>query len=243
MPEYTREELAAQKEGAPVGFPNVPSMGDVDVAAAASQADMLAATEGQSVAYGAGAEALPDMQPSEGAPVADEGAGDQVPAAAPFAAAAGGESYLRVRVRVEGDQATVLDASRVDGPLAAAREARGGFAYQVTVDGRPVAGDAVPDLGVLRSFPNPQSPDPRERVHHISKVDSYEFTARIPAERLPADALERVEISLLRITDASRALPLAAERSLLEEHAVEVREVGRLRGSELAARLRRLVSG
>lgn len=228
-----------------MAFPNQPSMGEVDPAAvAAGQPDMVAATEEQRAAEEAQAAALPDMQPAEGVPVVDESAGDQVPTAgAEPTAAPDGESYLRVRLRVEGGQATVIHASRVEGPLATAREVRGAFAYEVTVDGRPVAGDALGDLGVVRSFPNPQSPDPREHVHHITKVDTYEFTARIPAERLPADALDRVEISLLRITDASRALPLAAQRPLLEEHAVEVREVSRTGGEDLASHLRPLLSG
>lgn len=171
------------------------------------------------------------------------GTGDQVPAEPGGQhAKRPGPSYLRLRLHVENGETSISDASRVEGPLVTADEPGGAFAYEVTVNGRRVSGDALGDLGTWRSFPSPDPADSEQRGHHEYETGRYEFTARIPADRLPpVDALGLVEVVLFKVTDSSRSLHPVGEQSLLDRYPVELREVSRIGGDRLSGELQRLV--
>jgi hypothetical protein len=80
------------------------------------------------------------------------------------------EQYVRLRVRVRGDQLTVLDSHLVDGPLSAPTTLHGAAVYEVTAGDRLVHTSAVPDLGQeQRSFPNLEGP-PGQRGHHFHRA-------------------------------------------------------------------------
>jgi hypothetical protein len=109
------------------------------------------------------------------------------------------EQYVRLRVRVRGDQLTVLDSSLVDGPLSAPTTLHGAAVYEVTTGDRLVHAAAVPDLGQeQRSFPNPEGP-PDQRGHHFTGRASGEFSVRIPAAELTAETIGAVQVRLHRL--------------------------------------------
>ena len=194
---------------------------------------------------------LPEMTPRPdvtGKPQGDQVRGRATPPPVPdLPGAISSDGYLRLRVEVKSGRATVTTANVVDGPLVTAEAATGGYLWEVTVDGQILASDALGDLSTRRSFADPGAgrDDPR-RGHHVTELTAFEFTVRVPLERLPAEALGRAQIGLYRVKDASRPLPLrSARRSLAEDFARDVREVARVAslddaviGRELGERIR-----
>lgn len=212
--------------------PDLPAMEQIDAAEAPVVADMTASSE----LFREGVAVQADMgTPRRGVdkPVVGRSAPPQQPLQTATTGAAGGESYVRLRVRVQDGKSSIVDAETVRSPLVTAPQTGGAYAYEVTLDGRSVAGDALGDLGVWRSYPDPKAP---ERGHHTTKLESYEFNVRIPTDRLPARALERVEIALLRVTDTARPLVFSGT-PLVERHPVEVREISRISGRRMAEAL------
>ncbi len=126
------------------------------------------------------------------------------------------EQYVRLRVRVRGDQLTVLDSNLVDGPLSAPTTLHGAAVYEVTVGDRLVHTASVPDLGQQqRSFPNLEGP-PDQRGHHFTERASGEFSVRIPAAELTAETIGAVQVRLHRLAGPVSgvrvgALPLHAQ--------------------------------
>jgi hypothetical protein len=128
------------------------------------------------------------------------------------------EQYVRLRVRVRGDQLTVLDSNLVDGPLSAPTTLHGAAVYEVTMGDRLVHAASVPDLGQeQRSFPNLEGP-PDQRGHHFTERASGEFSVRIPAAELTAETIGAVQVRLHRLAGPVSgvrvgALPLHAQLS------------------------------
>jgi hypothetical protein len=111
----------------------------------------------------------------------------------------GGQSYVRLQVRAEGDRLTVIGIRSVDGPLIAQEEHIGGeLAFEATVGKRRVALGSLPDAGTLRSFPSPDGP-PELQVHNLIEPESFEFTVRVPGDDLPRSALKDLAITLYRV--------------------------------------------
>src|SRR4051794_18771367 len=131
---------------------------------------------------------------------------DQQPPPAPRKA---GEGYVRLRVRVENGQMSVVDSHRVEGPLAQTTAFEGAYAYEVTDGDRLLHAGSIPDLGVFRSFAHPDGVL-EQRRHHSYEMSTYEFHARVPAAALTRAALPNVTVVLYRVKEhpASRA-PLA----------------------------------
>ena len=114
--------------------------------------------------------------------------GDQVPprkrrAAGSAGGGPAGEQYIRLRVRVSRDRLTVLDSHLVDGPLSQTQGFATANAYEVSIEDRLLHAGALPDLGMQRSFVNPDGP-PEQHGHHFTERPVYEFTARVPAHRI-----------------------------------------------------------
>jgi hypothetical protein len=147
------------------------------------------------------------------------------------AAAATEEGYVRLQVRVVGDEITVVGAKSVEGPLAEPARLQGPLAYEVTLGGKRLAAGSVPDMGERRSFPNPDGP-PEQRGHFISHVGAYELAVRIPKASLSAGSLPRVGISLLRLKDELPE-PLAPAVPIVAQFPREAREIASVKGLSL----------
>ena len=143
--------------------------------------------------------------------------------------APGGEGYVRLRVHVDEDGATsIVDSHFVNSALAQPSTIHGNFVYEVTEGEKRLHLDSIPDLGVYRSFVNPDGPL-EERQHHIYELKTYEFDVRVPARELAEAALPKVAITLYRVKDARPVMP-AGIRPLHVQYHRELREVARLDG-------------
>ncbi len=156
--------------------------------------------------------------------------GDQIPrpdARRPSAEVRDG--YVRMRIRVEDGQMSVVESTFVPGPFRAARSLVGDTFYQVTDGERMLQAEPIPDLGVVRGFANPDGP-PEQRRHHIYRPSSYEFDVRIPADELTGRRLPTVSVALYRAPSSVAVPDLTDEpldRRLPEQGLVEL---GRIDG-------------
>src|SRR5262249_40969659 len=117
----------------------------------------------------------------------------------------GREQYIRMRIRVRGGQLSIIDSHLVDGPLSQTSGFSGGNAYDVTLDDRLLHAAALPDVGVQRSFGNPDPKAPREqRGHHLTERPVYEFMARVPAAEVTRDTIGRITVRLHRVKEEAR---------------------------------------
>lgn len=137
----------------------------------------------------------------------------------------GRESYVRLRLRVEGGDMAVVGIREVEGPLAQPEQLHGGLTYEVSVGDRRISVGSIPDVGVERSFPDPRRP---EEGHNITEVESYEVTVRIPTSELSRSALTRLEVALYRPKELTER-PITQAR-MSDQFSRELREVARLKG-------------
>jgi len=110
------------------------------------------------------------------------------------------DGYVRLQLRVAGGDVSVVGATAVPGPLVDRPKLHGDLAYEVTLGSKRVAVGSAPDVGVRRSFPNPDGP-PEQQGHFISEAPSYEIPVRMPASEVSLAALPRVQIKLYRIKE------------------------------------------
>lgn len=120
-----------------------------------------------------------------------------------------GEQYLRLRIRVRGDRLTVIDSHLVDGPLSQPTTFHATTAYDVTYQDRLLHAAAVPDLGMQRSFPNPDGPE-EQRGHHLTPREVSEFSARVPADEVTAETIAGIRVRLHRVDEPTTVPHLAA---------------------------------
>lgn len=170
----------------------------------------------------------PVRRPRAGA--SDLPAGDQLPAKARRGGSPrpAGEQYIRLRIRVRGDRLSVLDSHLVDGPLGQTAVFSGGNAYEVSLGDRLLHAGSLPDLGIQRSFVNPNGPAD-QRGHHVADRSTYEFMARLPAHEVTPEAIGRIAIRLHRVKEEARTDRLGAA-PLAEQFARQVRPVAELVG-------------
>lgn len=177
---------------------------------------------------------LPDMEPTNriaGKSVAGK-AGEQRlgDMTEPDAARSPDEGYVRVRVHVEDGELTITSVSRVEGPLVTTSAVSGGYVWEVVVGGERLASDALGDLSHWRSFAQPDGPE-ELRGHHIVELGSFDFTVRIPSDKISTESLDNAEIGLFRVKDTRRPLQLdASARPLREQFPTQLREVVRVAG-------------
>lgn len=161
----------------------------------------------------------PDRQPRE-RPDQVEPSGSRETAQEP-------QGYVRLRLRVEDGELSVVGAKAVEGPLVESK-LQGSLAYEVTVGKKRVAAGAIPDAGERRSFPDPEGRGEMQG-HHVAPLPAYDVNVRVPKEQVSAASLPRLEIALYRVKE-----PLPIER--LEAGAIgpqferELREVARIKG-------------
>lgn len=115
-----------------------------------------------------------------------------------------GEQYVRLRIQVRNGRLSVIDSHLVDGPLGQVTGFPGSHAYEVTLGGRLLHAGALPDLGVQRSFPNLKGPA-EQRGHYVTERDVYEFTARLPADEVTPETIDKITVRLLRVKEEARA--------------------------------------
>jgi hypothetical protein len=140
--------------------------------------------------------------------------------------------YVVLRMRLSGERLRVLDSRLMPGPLTADRALTGSHAYEVAVGGRLVHTGSLPDLGVQRSFANPQATEGVETGHHLAERKTVDFTVRVPAGELTADSLDQVEVVLLRVKGDVTIDRLDDER-VSTRFPRELRPVARLSGLPL----------
>jgi hypothetical protein len=143
-----------------------------------------------------------------------------------------GEQYLRLRVRVDDGQLSIVDTHLVDGPLAQTNAFQGRFAYEVTDGRRLLHAGAIPDLGTVRSFAHPNG-TVEQRRHHTYELSTYEFDARVPVALLRSAELSNVMVALYRVKQPAR--PDALHAALTTEplgvqRDMQLREIGRVVG-------------
>ena len=141
--------------------------------------------------------------------------------------------YVRLRVRVEDGDFSIVDSDIVEGPLAQSATFEGGYAYEVTDGDRLLHAGSIPDLGVVRSFAHPNGTLEQQR-HHTYALSTYEFNARVPADALKRASLAKTAVVLYRVKERPPArAALASSLSaapLGEQRARAMREVGRVVG-------------
>jgi len=142
------------------------------------------------------------------------------------------EAYLRLRLRVEDEQMSLVEARKVEGPLLMENEINSNFVYEAVLPSKRLALGSIIDVGVNRSFPNPEGVQGQEG-HFFIELPSFEFNARIPAEELSLPDLPKVEIAVYRVK--SPVKESVREKSLAREFGNELREVAKLKGISLKA--------
>jgi hypothetical protein len=162
---------------------------------------------------------LPDMKPPRrrAAVTADTGRADRA-----------ADQYIRLRIRVRGEQMSVVDSHLVDGPLSSINAFPGNNAYEVTLGDRLLHAGALPDLGEQRAFVAP-NPAEGESQHHFTERDVFEFSARLPAAEVTAETIGDVAVRLHRVKGEARAERLT-DQPLTVQFEREMRPVAELVG-------------
>ena len=87
---------------------------------------------------------------------------------------------LRIHVDEEGE-ASVVASHFVRSTLVQPSMLQGNYAYEVTEGENRLHLDSIPDVGVFRSFVNPDGPL-EEHKHHMYELKSYDYDVRVPAK-------------------------------------------------------------
>lgn len=140
--------------------------------------------------------------------------------------ATGPGGYLRLQFRAAGGEVSLLDVTRVDGPLGPPEPLYGGVAYEVTVGPEQVGVGAVPDPGVRRGLAPLDRP---ELGHFIEEVPTYEFTARVPVDKVTPVNLPDLQVIVYRL-DSTQVINATPDRPLREQAGRQAEEVAALRG-------------
>jgi hypothetical protein len=137
------------------------------------------------------------------------------------------DGYLRVEMRFENGQVSVIGAGEVPGPLTMPSAVINGFAYEVLLGDQQIALGSLPDVGLRRAFANRDVPGP-EGKHRFIPVPTFDFFVRIPKTQISEVNLPNLTILLHNVRNApDRLVPGAA---LQEQSGVETEEVARFRG-------------
>jgi hypothetical protein len=155
--------------------------------------------------------------------------GDQVPKRTPRPRAEQpSEQYVRMRIRVTDGHLRVADSHLVDGPLGQTSSLSGPVIYEVSLGDRLLHAGSLPDLGVQRSFVNPNGP-PNERGHHLAERPVVEFQARVAAHELTPDTIGSISVRLHRVKEPVVGAR-AGDAPLAKQFERQVRPVAELVG-------------
>lgn len=167
--------------------------------------------------------------PAQVPPAVSKPDADQV---APPAAPSEGPTSVRLRLRIDRGQVTVIGARAVPGAAPVPERLDYGLAYEITSGDRRVAVGSIPDVGVRRSFPDPQGRRGLEG-HHLEDLESIEVNVRVPQREFSAAALPRLRVTLFRMKGQPPAAPITAA-PLMEQFRDQLRPVAELRGINLS---------
>jgi hypothetical protein len=137
------------------------------------------------------------------------------------------EGYVRMTIRLENSQLSVIDIKQVPGPLAIPSAVIRGYSYEVLLNEQQIALGSVPDVGVRRSFANRDVSGP-EGKHHFAPVSTIDFPVRIPKSYISTANLPKLNIVLHNVREAPDRLTTLAP--LQQQPGVNTVEVGRLSG-------------
>ena len=152
---------------------------------------------------------------------------DQVPGRRRRASGEPPGQYVRFRMRVEDGTMSIVDSHLVDSALMMPPTLYGEYAYEVTDGSTVLHADSIPDLGVVRSFADPNGT--REQLrHHMYRESTYEFDVRAPAERLTTGALSKISVVLYRVKEGAPTRALTTLAPLGTQFERELREVTRI---------------
>jgi len=168
-----------------------------------------------------------------GARETEAGQPDMQPTKSGTASAPALEQYVRLRIRVRGDQLSVVDSHLVDGPLAQVNGFPGSNAYEIRLGDRLLHAGALPDLGIQRSFVAPHALK-GQRVHHITEREVFEFSARVAAHEITRETIGNIIVRLYRVKGEARREPLTTH-TLDVQFPREMRAIAELRGLPEAA--------
>jgi hypothetical protein len=141
-----------------------------------------------------------------------------------------GEGYVRLRVRYDRGELSIVGAQEVDGPLVQPRRLREGFVYEVRHGSRRISAETIPDLGVQRSFPPPEGEETEEiQGHHITELETCEFNVRIPANEFSRRSLRYLRIVLCETVETPEVRRMDA-RPLDAQFERVLRSIGQLKG-------------
>lgn len=138
------------------------------------------------------------------------------------------ERYVRLRLRVEGGEISVVGARSVEGPLIAAEKLHSGLVYEAALGKKRIGIGSIPDVGVTRSFPLPEG-SPGPEGHFITELPSYEFDVRLPQKEISPRALPRLRIVVYRAKGTTPIQRIHPE-PLHVQFGERLREVAQLRG-------------
>lgn len=142
-----------------------------------------------------------------------------------------GDGYLRLNIRLENGELSVVGARIVDGPLLQP-DPTGELFYQAVIGDRRIGVGGLPDLEEERGFAPEDDP---AAGHGIAPSDGNEFVVRIPRQDITAEELDELEIELVRPseTSASPAPGQTLEAAAAEEGRDAPEVVARLHGIDL----------
>jgi len=139
----------------------------------------------------------------------------------------GSGRYVRFRMRVEDGKMSIVDSHLVDSELMMPPTLYGEYAYEVTDGATLLHADSIPDLGVVRSFADPNGT--REQLrHHTYRESTYEFDVRVPADQLVGAALSKIAVVLYRVKEQAPTRALTTRVPLGTQFERELREVTRV---------------
>ncbi len=137
--------------------------------------------------------------------------------------------YVRFHVRVDDGKMSIVNSQLVDSTLLMPTMIQGEYAYEITDGTRLLHADTIPDLGVVRSFSDPQGT--REQLrHHTYRQSTYEFDVRVPADELTQSNLANVDIVLYRVKERAPTRVITTAAPLGTQFEREFREVTRVSG-------------
>lgn len=102
------------------------------------------------------------------------------------------QQSLRLRLRVEGESISVLDADIVDAPGTLPEEVRGTHFLEVRLGDRILAAQPLRDPGIAVGIPN-RSDHKAMRGHRFIELDRYEVVVRVPLGPLETIVAERLQ--------------------------------------------------
>lgn len=139
--------------------------------------------------------------------------------------------YLRLRLHVEKGEVTVQGAKHVPGPLDRVGSISPGVSYVARIGDRQIAAGDVPEPTEWRSFP-----DPAQRAglegHHVTEVESFDVTVRVPAEELDEQRLGDLNVELVRWRGKGPGDRIDVDE-LAKQPKAAITQLGTLRGVEL----------